>query len=96
MFYALGGFAGMFTAAMLGDWVLPFVYNVGFLGFKSSVFGWLFLGGLIALKIFLRRQYMNRQNVALSGIAMIFIVLNHSIHLGNEYAATLGYLNKKI
>ena len=34
---------------------------------------------------------MNRQNVALSGIAMILIVLNHTIHLEFEYAAALGY-----
>jgi len=49
-FSALGGLAGMITAAMLGDWVLPFIYNVGFTGFRSSLFGWLFLGGLVALE----------------------------------------------
>lgn len=54
-FSALGGFAGMFTAAMLGDWVLPFVYNVGFTGFRSSLFGWLFLGGLVALENILEK-----------------------------------------
>jgi len=37
---------------------------------------------------------MNRQNVALSGIAMILIVLNHTIHLADEYAASLGYLQQ--
>jgi len=35
---------------------------------------------------------MNRQNVALSGIAMILIVLNHAIQLGIEYATPLGYI----
>jgi len=35
---------------------------------------------------------MNRQNVALSGVAMILIVLNHTIQLSNEYAAALDYL----
>ncbi len=34
---------------------------------------------------------MNWQNIALSGLAMIFIVLNHTIHLIIEYAAPLGY-----
>ena len=34
---------------------------------------------------------MSRQNVALSGIAMLLIVLNHTIHLGIEYATMLGY-----
>jgi O-antigen ligase len=50
VFCALGGLAGMIVAAMLGDWVLPFVYNVGFTGFRSALFGWLFLGGLVALE----------------------------------------------
>jgi hypothetical protein len=47
---ALGGVAGMMAAAMLGDWVLPFVYNVGLDGFRISVLGWVFLGGLVALE----------------------------------------------
>jgi hypothetical protein len=34
----------------LGDWVLPFVYNVGLAGFRSSMIGWIFLGGLVALE----------------------------------------------
>lgn len=45
----LGGIAGTLFAGMLGDWVLPFVYNVGFHGFRSSLLAWLFLGGLVAL-----------------------------------------------
>jgi O-antigen ligase len=44
-----GGLAGMAVAAMLGDWVLPFFYNIGMDGFRSSMLGWLFLGGLLAL-----------------------------------------------
>lgn len=44
---ALGGLAGTLVAGMLGDWFLPFVYNVGLVGFRSSVFAWLFLGGLV-------------------------------------------------
>jgi O-antigen ligase len=46
----IGGLAGMLVAGMLGDWVIPFVYNVGFDGFRASVLGWLFLGGLIVLE----------------------------------------------
>ncbi len=45
----LGGFVGMLVAGMLGDWVLPFVYNIGIEGMRASVMGWLFLGGLVAL-----------------------------------------------
>jgi len=45
----IGGIAGSLAAGILGDWVLPFVYNIGLLGFRSSVFTWLFLGGLLAI-----------------------------------------------
>ena len=34
----------------LGDWFLPFVYNIGIAGFRASVLGWLFLGGLLAME----------------------------------------------
>ncbi len=47
---ALGGLAGMVVAGMLGDWVLPFFYNLGLNGFRSSMLGWLFLGGLVSLE----------------------------------------------
>jgi hypothetical protein len=47
---AIGGLAGTIVAATLGDWVLPYVYNVGFSGFRASVLGWLFLGGLMVLE----------------------------------------------
>ncbi len=47
---ALGGLAGILAAAMLGDWVLPFVYNVTLSGLRASVLGWIFLGGLVALE----------------------------------------------
>jgi len=45
---AMGGLAGTLVAGMLGDWFLPFVYNIGMAGFRASVLGWLFLGGLVA------------------------------------------------
>jgi hypothetical protein len=51
---ALGGLAGTLVAGMLGDWVLPFVYNIGFAGFRSSVLGWIFLGGLVAIELMLQ------------------------------------------
>jgi hypothetical protein len=47
---ALGGLAGTIVVATLGDWVLPFFYNVGLDGFRSSMLGWLFLGGLVCLE----------------------------------------------
>jgi len=51
----LGGLAGMLVAGVLGDWVLPFVYNIGIAGFRASVLGWVFLGGLAALHFILRQ-----------------------------------------
>ena len=47
---ALGGLAGTLAAAMMGDWVIPFVYNVGLDGFRASVLGWMFLGGLLVVE----------------------------------------------
>ncbi len=47
---AIAGLAGSMVAAALGDWVLPFVYNIGFTGFRASVLAWIFLGGLVALE----------------------------------------------
>jgi hypothetical protein len=52
---ALGALAGMIVAAMLGDWVLPFFYNIGLDGFRSSMLGWLFLGGLVSLELMQHR-----------------------------------------
>lgn len=49
---ALGGLVGTLAAGMLGDWFLPFVYNIGLDGFRASVLGWIFLGGLLALDRF--------------------------------------------
>jgi hypothetical protein len=47
---ALAGIAGTLLAAFLVDWVLPFVYNIGFTGFRASILPWIFIGGLIALE----------------------------------------------
>ena len=46
---ALGGLIGTLVSGMLGDWFLPFVYNIGLDGTRSSLFAWLFLGGLVAI-----------------------------------------------
>jgi O-antigen ligase len=52
---ALGGLAGTLAAGMFGDWFLPFVYNIGISGFRASMLGWFFLGGLVALERFHRQ-----------------------------------------
>jgi hypothetical protein len=38
------------VAAVLVDWVLPFVYNIGMKGFRGSMLAWIFLGGLLAIE----------------------------------------------
>lgn len=45
----LGGLAGMLVSGLLGDWFMPFLYNIGITGFRASIFAWFFLGGLIAV-----------------------------------------------
>lgn len=47
---ALGGLVGTLVGGLLGDWVLPFFYNITLGGFRASVLSWLFLGGLVALE----------------------------------------------
>ena len=47
---ALGGLVGTAVVGMFGDWVLPFFYNIGMQGFRSSMLAWLFLGGLVSLE----------------------------------------------
>lgn len=46
---ALAGLGGTLVSAALGDWLVPFVYNVAMIGTRASFMAWLFLGGLVAL-----------------------------------------------
>lgn len=46
---ALATLGGMAASGMLGDWFMPFVYNIGLRGFRDSFMGWLLLGGVIVL-----------------------------------------------
>ncbi len=46
----LGGIAGTLLAGFFGDWVIPFTYNVGFTGFRSSMLVWIFVGALVAIE----------------------------------------------
>jgi hypothetical protein len=60
---SLGGLAGMVVAGMMGDWVLPFFYNLGLNGFRSSMLGWLFLGGLVSLEQMVIRQKLTAPQI---------------------------------
>jgi len=42
--------AASLVLMVFADWILPFVYNIGFPGFQASVLVWLFMGGLVALE----------------------------------------------
>jgi len=46
----LAGVAASLMAAFLVDWILPFVYNIGFNGFRASILMWIFFGGLAAIE----------------------------------------------
>ncbi len=47
---AVGILVAMSAASVLGDWLFPFVYNIGLDGFRDSSVTWLVLGGLLVLK----------------------------------------------
>ena len=52
----LGGLAGTIVAGVLADWILPFVYNIGFNGLRASTLAWIFMGGLVSLGEITRRR----------------------------------------
>ncbi len=60
---AFGGLIGSLVAGALGDWVLPFFYNVGLAGFRSSILTWLFLGGLVVIEQMSNQQTSDAQPV---------------------------------
>ena len=52
----LAGLGGSLVAGMLGDWLIPFVYNIGVRGFRSSVIAFIFLGGLVVIEQITAKQ----------------------------------------
>jgi hypothetical protein len=53
---ATAGWIAAQASMMLGDWVLPFAYNQTITGFKFTVFSWIFLGTLIAIRVIVSNQ----------------------------------------
>jgi hypothetical protein len=51
---AMAGLVAMLFSGMLGDWMIPFIYNVGLNGFRAAGLAWLFLGGLVVIE----RKYL--------------------------------------
>jgi hypothetical protein len=50
VYACLGGLVATLISGFIGDWFLPFTYNIGMTGFRAAVLAWLFLGGLIAIE----------------------------------------------
>jgi hypothetical protein len=59
---ALAAAAAALPIMVFADWILPFVYNIGFRGFQASVLFWLFLGGLAALAASARQSESGRNS----------------------------------
>jgi hypothetical protein len=71
--YALGALAGLIgslAAGLLGDWIVPFAYNVGLPGFRSSLLFWFFLGGALAVT-----------RLAVPAVAVVDVVLSERARL---------------
>jgi hypothetical protein len=60
VYACLAGLVGSLYAGIHGDWFVPFVYNIGFAGFRASILGWLFLGGLVAIEQMVKQQSENQ------------------------------------
>lgn len=45
----LAASVAILISGAFADWFLPFLYNIGMTGFQTSVWLWLFLGGLVSL-----------------------------------------------
>jgi O-antigen ligase len=45
----IAGLIAILVSGYLGDWFLPFLYNLGFPYFRSALFLWLFMGGMVAI-----------------------------------------------
>lgn len=47
---SLAGLVAAVFAGMLGDWVIPFYYNIGIEGLRASALGFMFWGALVAIE----------------------------------------------
>jgi len=55
---AFGGLIGTLVAGTLVDWILPFVYNIGMNGFRASFLSWMFMGGLVTIRMVTEQKEM--------------------------------------
>lgn len=52
----MAGLIATLLSGFLGDWVLPFVYNIGLNGFRASILPWIFFGGLISIEQMIQKN----------------------------------------
>jgi hypothetical protein len=57
----LAAWFAIMVIMILADWFLPFVYNLGFEGFQSSILIWMFFGGALALEQMARNRTMPQE-----------------------------------
>jgi len=53
---ALAGLIATLISGFFGDWIVPFIYNIGIHGFQGSLLAWFFLGGLVALDRIMKEE----------------------------------------
>jgi 4-amino-4-deoxy-L-arabinose transferase-like glycosyltransferase len=87
---ALGGLAGMLSAGALGDWLLPFVYNVTLDGLRASLIGWMFLGGLLALGRSVAREPQTAAPARWSTTRVLLAIVGVAVLLRVAAALMLG------
>lgn len=67
----LAGTAGCVVAMALGDWIFPFAYTQGIIGFDGAVICWLFMGSFWALRNLERARANEPQNDDLSKTGVV-------------------------
>jgi hypothetical protein len=89
--YVVGAIAGLtasLVSGVLADWIIPFTYNIGLRGFRSSLLFWFFLGGAVALKRFVAAdQAVPRTLVGSTRYKARQPTFARQPHLGPAYAA---------
>jgi hypothetical protein len=67
----LGGTAGCIVAMGLGDWVTPFAYTQGVIGFDLAMLNWVFMGSIWALNSILQSELSTVDGIGVSGEASL-------------------------
>lgn len=94
---ALGGFVGTIASGLLGDWVLPFVYNLTLSGLRGSLPAWIMIGAMLALSLSLdvapaqrATAWSTRRLLAVFVAAALVLRLALALALGDEVQRLSG------